>query len=235
MKRYKLIKNYPHSPKLGTTLLVEDEYLHQNWLFKDYPEFWEEIVEKDYKILSFRHKDQNNKDCIEIDYDKNFKGNEYWDIYSIQRLSDGKIFTIGDSVSILRFGILTITHLFINDRNKILFESYNRKIYKLEDIIEHCELPLFTTEDGKEIFEGDNVYFINTTNHRYNIDIKFNICEYKSHLLYFSTKELAENYILLNKPCLSLKEVEQFYNKLLDFSNNNSKGLKDLVKQKLNL
>lgn len=33
--------------------------------------------------------------------------------------------------------------------------------------------------------------------------------------------------------CLSLNDVGQFYKKLLDFSNGNSKGLLELVKSKL--
>jgi len=74
------------------------------------------------------------------------------------------------------------------------------------------DIPLFKTEDGVDIFEGDKVYFVNITNQRFNIDICLQADLYKSHLLYFSTKEKAEEYILMNKPCLSINNVLGIYN-----------------------
>lgn len=47
MKRYKLIKEYPGSPDLGWIS-------NNNW--KGYPEFWEEVTEKDYEILLLKNK-----------------------------------------------------------------------------------------------------------------------------------------------------------------------------------
>lgn len=52
MKKYKLIKEYPGSPGLG--YITSSENLIR--LYREYPEFWEEIVEKDYEILSWRQK-----------------------------------------------------------------------------------------------------------------------------------------------------------------------------------
>ena len=46
MKKYKLIKTYPGSPKLGT-ILTHEELQYCNW-----NEYYQEVVEKDYEILS---------------------------------------------------------------------------------------------------------------------------------------------------------------------------------------
>lgn len=52
MKKYKLIKKYPGSPKLG--FIIENGYYCDQLYInpKDYPNNWQEVVEKDYEILS---------------------------------------------------------------------------------------------------------------------------------------------------------------------------------------
>lgn len=121
MKKYKLIKEYPGSPKLGSVISKDNHRIDLNdyttedsryvvYMPNDYPEFWEEIVEKDYEILSFK-----GVRVKEIDehgayiYDDTIKAwfrdkdnlayliNEYG-IESVKRLSDGKVFTVGDKV-----------------------------------------------------------------------------------------------------------------------------------------
>ena len=66
--KYKLIKLLPfeNSPKIGyissPNPLVKDKvhYWNGNWFNpKNYPEFWEEVVEKDYEILEV-------KDCNKV-------------------------------------------------------------------------------------------------------------------------------------------------------------------------
>ena len=52
MKKYKLIKEYPGSPKLGSESFEWLGYKQSN-----YPDFWQEIVEKDYELLSFKAND----------------------------------------------------------------------------------------------------------------------------------------------------------------------------------
>ena len=77
---------------------------------------------------------------------------------------------------------------------------------------EEIKEPLFITEDGVEIFEGD-IYWLATLNgvfgelplisHK-NIDLK----AFKKEVKYFSTKESAEKYIEQNKPRFSVKDIE---------------------------
>jgi hypothetical protein len=98
-----------------------------------------------------------------------------------------------------------------------------------EEIIEK---PLFTTEDGVDVFEKQEVFeLINNTKIFRITFLKCTSMTGKNSRKYFSTKEKAENYILMNKPCLSLNDVFNMGGK------NNSiafkKGLKDIVKSKL--
>lgn len=77
MKKYKLIKTYPGSPKLnaivdfdysnrmyGTSVFDMEENKHTHW-----KEFWREVIEKDYEILSVRY---SNNGLI-YTYDANFE------------------------------------------------------------------------------------------------------------------------------------------------------------------
>jgi len=152
--KYILKKEYPGSPKLG--YIVTKGTLNWSQL-KDYPEFWEEIIEypidtkvfneqtkaiyikkedgwyktsdktaytdemitksnhiniikdkvieKDYKILSFKHL---NNDLIYDEYQEIYRNEtstrpigyclEFYKIHSVKRLSDSEIFTIDDKV-----------------------------------------------------------------------------------------------------------------------------------------
>lgn len=74
---------------------------------------------------------------------------------------------------------------------------------------------LFTTEDGKGIFEGDEYWYVNyaKVNDIYKkVGGPFK-CAYANAItdyeecLNFSTKEAADEYVLLNQPCLSVNDI----------------------------
>ena len=78
---------------------------------------------------------------------------------------------------------------------------------------------LFLTEDGKEIFEGDGYWYVNIPPYEdgvlweaifVNKAVKGEDIPTKDSKD-FATKQAAENYIKMNKPCLSLKEVLDNY------------------------
>ena len=229
--KYKLIKEYPGSPELNTIC----EYTNNLWNdanvfinrilnLKDYPEFWQPIVEKDYEILSLVSSEKNpqhkkgSKFLHNKDYKfKNMHPTEFWDIYSVKRISDNKIFTIGDS-----YEDLIIEKMFMSVAGDIL-TTYKPKFKQ----------PLFTTEDGIDIFEGDTIYWVNINTfekvnyNKYNddlgeISIKSLLSKkYECKAIGFSTNEKAEEYILLNKPVLSYGEIQEYLkvkdcNKVLD-------------------
>jgi hypothetical protein len=238
--KYKLIKIYPGSPKLGTIVEVQkDGYIHwnvnsnihnptnyiHNSSIEQYKEFWQPIVEKDYEILRFILPGNN---VIHVQNAKNsmefmLKNPNTYKIYSVKRKSDGEIFTIGDNT---KYGCIDKFYIKNNYLLAItILESNGRYLKDLEKI----KQPLFTTEDGVDIFEGDS--FAHTSGWTEPKIIRAT----SKHLNYklpmdklFSTKEKAEEFILLNKPCLSYGDIQEFI-KVKDCNK-----VLELIKQKLN-
>jgi len=270
--KYKLIQLLPfeNSPQLGyiseshfpdTTKNSKcSHYWCGNWFEpKNYPEFWELVVEKDYEILSvITTKASLIKDNILTlnEYKKRCPSsqvpNECINIHSVKRLADGKIFTIGDLVdSIENIGRCInsrgfwFDNKFIGTKSKIksfqfigdiltIYTNYNNFAYTINSF-EKSKQTLFTTEDGVDIFENDNIYWINISTfekvncNKYNddlgeISIKSLLSKkYKCKAISFSTKEKAEEFILLNKPVLSYGEIQEYLkikdcNKVLDLA-----------------
>lgn len=249
--KYKLIKIYPGSPKLGSIVELKNNggYELENstsyFMTKDkvenYPEFWEEVVEKDYKILFINH----NGTIINYNESQNDL-KFYWNIHSIKRLSDGEIFTIGDKInhSHLDKDDKIINNIYIIE--KIYFIQSGRLAFYVGEglnlgikSINKVKQPLFKTEDSVDIFKGD--FYFKVINDIFTI-VKIDNADWdllKSKI--FSTKEKAEEYVLLNKPCLSLKDLMTFFpDTYIPFKKGqsatedvNTQQLEDLVKQKL--
>lgn len=246
---YKLIKKLPfvNSPEIGYISkpiknMDRAHYWNMNWFYpEDYPEFWEKVFEKNYKILSFIN--VNNK-IYQLQKDGRYfntelKYNDYQyclnilKIHSVKRLSDGEIFTIGDKTN---FGL--ISNIIINNNNLSFYFEGKSCGYELQILIKLKRL--FTTEDGVDIFEGDFVFQVKKDNYclqymslgNNNISHQFDATKINNHLnLIFSTKEKAEEYILMNKPCLSYNEV---LNAAKIRNKNTFDTLKDLIKSKIN-
>jgi hypothetical protein len=216
-------KKFKHK-KTGETATYQDGILKSSGFCVEIGvepsnEFWEEVVEREWKILDT---------MISDDLEQS--------ISSVKRLSDGEIFTIGDELTegtILRFSL--------SDYNDGIYAGTNRvsgnnihSYYGLPlDKWVKYKQPLFTTEDGVNIYEGDRAYTIDPG---YKIGYSGKL-KYKPIQTVFSTKEAAENYIICNKPCLS-------FNDAWNISNNKSsdnhyviidkRKLKELVKSKIN-
>lgn len=182
-------------------------------------------------------------------------------IHSVKRLFDGEIFTIGDKLNDKSFtenarhplsktdiwdNIITkiaivknsdsevAGYSYTNMNGQLMFSASNKwknLNVSLKDAIK-AKKPLFITEDGKEIFEYQEYWFITT------LDWKL-----KSHTMgisdrhypplgnkQFSTKEAAWEYILMNKPVLSLNDVRNAMKTPLSWSCK----LEELVKSKIN-
>ena len=235
--KYILKKEYPGSPKLGNII----DNLENDWI-ENYPEFWQEVVEKDYEILSFKLPGNN---IVDLKYARNnlkfmLKNSSVYQIYSVKRLSDGEIFTIGDIIDTrvdnkYKQEILEI-NLGINDlllKDKLIFKT--KSGYVVSHIAVKVKKPLCTTEDGVDIYLGNkswilhkNSWYLSPAAIVYN-NPNWTPNENEAHWR-FSTKEKAEEYILLNKPCLSYNEnlnATKIRNK------NTFETLKDLVKSKI--
>ena len=98
--------------------------------------------------------------------------------------------------------------------------------------IEHFKQPLFTTSDNVEIFVGDEYWFVNRWGVYNKTASEGTYLDLEDY--YFSSKAKAEEYVLMNKPCLSLNDI---LNSNLKFNPKRITVVKDklrkLVKQKL--
>jgi len=210
----------------------------------------EQEVKSNYEILEFTSKNsgciafKNNKGTYDSDNFSNLKELELLSdskslITKVKRLSDGEIFTIGDKVRTSSYfskgNIISFT---INKDNKLLVDyKLDESIGFLNCVCDHLKnlikvkTSILVTEDDVEIYEGMEVFVVHPTT--LNTIIGLSTIEYFSYKgwLFFSTKEAAEEYILLNKPCLS-------YNDIIKLANHHSnfytlEQLKKLVKSKL--
>jgi hypothetical protein len=264
MKKYKLIKDFPENIIDIGTIVTKDtlgQYVTTNITIfskeeiENYPEFWEEIIEKDYEILSFKNiltgmilkKDSQLKDtfCFMDGISPFFKLEELLStirvhIHSVKRLNDNEIFTVGDTISGDSYKEREIIKFLIKN-DKLVVEQIGgwgtRTGVSQLDCIKHAPKPvLFKTEDGVDVFEGMEVFVVHPTT--LNTIIGLNTIEYSSYKgwLFFSTKDKMEEYVLMNKPCLSIKDICPVigrcnYTTYIDL-NKLTEKLKELVKTK---
>lgn len=123
-----------------------------------------------------------------------------------------EIFTIGDKTN-----NGTISKFEIDSNGvRVFFEDKPKNYHVSLNNIKKVKQPLFTTEDGVDIFEGDKYYTVDS-----NFEIQSTFGGEDEVDNTWSSKEKAEEYILLNKPCLSYGDVQEYLkvkdcNKVLD-------------------
>jgi len=185
----------------------------------------EKLEELDYQILSFvsthklsnnhpskllsngKHTWLNNTSPGEVKEEELLNGK--YAIHSVKRLSDGEVFTIRDVVDGFSYNSRAIEGFILYGR-KIFIKQWGGQS-EFEDIKKSKKTPLFTTEDGVAIFEGDDFFYPNThvwvvSKTKANvktIDYVIKVNKYKT----FFNKEEAEKWVLFNKPCLSINEI----------------------------
>ena len=249
MKKYKLIQDYPgNNEKVGDFVYFHPgtfpEYygdsgkIYLSKEIENYPEFWQKIKEPEFYILQFEG-DTKTYANLQLNglyfYESN--GGEFTldemlinIIRKVQRASDKEIFTVGDKTN-----NGTIEKFRLNgDMIRVYFKgkgNYNINLNTLTHI-----KPLFTTEDGVDIFEGDTIYRIlwtipgtSSSNMEYSIiNVSKTNCD-PNYWLYFSTREKAQEYIDLNKPRYSKQDIKS----ILDnphFNNVSSPITRDYLK-----
>ena len=231
MRKFKLIKEYPGSPELGVFYTKENfigDFGNEPY-FEEYPEFWQEVVEKDYEILSVVLYDNYNN--IHDVFNGKVNGYELdrilqetsHHIHSVKRLSDSEIFMINDLIDfndsyVKKHNEISKIKSFRIEKDSLYVDletSYGISL----NVIKHVKQPLFTTEDGVEIYEGDKFYYVKFKENKYSQGEVFEAVKVPSRWsftyepefeLYFSTKEKAEEYILLNKPVLSINDITTY-------------------------
>lgn len=254
MKKFKLIKEYPGSPKLGTVLSpsvdkgnenTNNFYWEGSWFNPNkFLEFWQEVPKLEYQILDFMYAEldlisfkvtsdenifQPSGLCIQRTAEQLLE--ERHRIHSIRRLSDGLIIKIGDTVvtkNTLTTGV--VTGFKINDNTTSFKEGLWVTIKEggmhLERIKE-VKLPLFTTEDGVEIYRGNTYWCVNTAPHLWSLfeQTAKERTQLNKTVKAFFTKEAAQDYINDNQPCLSIRDCR----KIAAMWNSNSLSLIDTI------
>lgn len=259
--KYKLIKNYPGCPfKIGEiageqSILSDDHFcvrrgvgeytVYPKGYVVNNPEFWEEVKENDYTIISVINPvgiilTYDGETCIKRSDGKEAEttillqkalSNFYnCKIYSIKRTKDGEVFTLGDRVSGLTLNCV-INEIWLNPDcpTQILFNHLDEGIcFKDATKLK----PIITTEDGVDLYSGDLLYSVSDT---FSEVAQDTICHNSPSYFWlqkvkkFSTKEKAEEYLLMNKPCLSIKDVLSVGQRVIV----DEGKLKRLVKSKL--
>jgi hypothetical protein len=217
-------KEFPDTPE-------EENKRYEGYFRERDRMFWEgELKSKDEswkdKIVSLRNKksgailhrgerDQfTTMQCIGHGavYLQDLFATDKYEIYTVK--SDSGIeFSIGDDIGF--FG--TINKFEVRENKVNAFVSNPNGEYGQWGWFEINELsksepkkqPLFTTVEGKKIFEGDEYYFVdlNFVLHKSHANIQRNQANPPNH---FSTEEKAKQYIAENKPSISFEELHKF-------------------------
>jgi len=209
-KKYKLIRKYPSLPKtMEVGFRIEwnkemDRYHHALTLdlfskadVENFPSCWEEV-----------------KSYYEIRYDSSTPVK----ILGVIRVNDKVVFTIGDriepSVFVRDRKYTTIDKIYFNEHNQLSYSTEKGslpKTFPFGQDTTHYKAPIFTTEDGVDMYEGDTIHVPQID---YTGEVTTQILSYKvtndirvNGSKIFSTKDAAWEYILFHRKTLSVKDV----------------------------
>jgi hypothetical protein len=247
MRKFKLIKEYPGSKALGTILQPNDSLQHD--FCEKYSEYWQEIKEGNYQIMSFTatnrwsgkvatllpnghystNPDDNygwtlremleilsyvakdNPKMITLKRRGAHLHKEYWKIHSVKRLSDGEIFTVGDIISCKngssnkKLNGIKLVNDDSSYANGIWFH-YSSGCSHFKHAIKEKQ-PIFLTHDGKDIFEGDKVIWVNKDSLYHDTFTATAEVKFCSDLnAYFISAVDAQNYINKNTPIFTTQD-----------------------------
>ena len=165
--KFKLTNSYPGSPKLGLEVFKNGEYYDScetNFLFhkpryivEDEPNFWKEIFDLDMPV-----------------------GTKF----NVKESSVNVIYTIGDSENSDEASIYWITRNGEPKTTKYYIKDIN-EYFKKGLWVEIAKKPIYTTEDGVEIFIGDKVKYV------FYVLPNFNVKYYNPS---FDDRDLSNNH-----------------------------------------
>lgn len=211
-----------------------------NWL-----DSTEKVIQKDFKILSFKQ-DSGIIDLWTLfreGWSRNINGypvtgpytteailnNKLYNIHSVKHLSDGEVFTVGDLVKTPYTNYTRIVE-FKNPEAEEFFIGIPTGFTRLLSL-EKVKNPIFLTHNGKDIFTGDKVWYVNKENSYYDYIIVSKETKFCSDTrAYFLTRVEAEEYIAKNKPLFttedgdSIRHGEGYYFVNIDFNIDVSKA-----------
>lgn len=260
MTKQELLKQYPDLVKeiSGELLskLVERESDTSRRFEKTFNKYIKEQVKSEWTILSIRH-DTGSHDVVSSDapLDETLAlVAEYgFKIRSVRRESDGEIFTVGDRIewpSVKSIKYISITSILCHEDKHINLVSRQTDSLSYSTPLGSAvkAKPLFTTEDGVDIYAGNKYYSIGGNGRiaiKDDCKITERVCTPGTGQLYeprdnsnkepyfyiFSTKEAAEEYIHTNKPVLSVQDLLEY---IKAGGEHSIEGLLALAKSKIN-
>jgi len=169
-------------------------------------------IQKDWEIHTYKAFNKiykgvpNPNDTILIVLNNKFT------IHSVKRLSDGEVFCIEDVTNfgaICSFYICDEEDSFCYNDMMVCFKEVraNRGISELKKV----KQPLFQTFDGINVFEGDE--FVAVQKRTFDMICCRHPLTNPEYYYIFSNEEKANNWVLMNKPVLSVNDVQKLFKK----------------------
>jgi hypothetical protein len=225
------MKTYKHKTN-GSTMTYKDGCMRiENLVIEGYPslEFWEEVVEKDFEVITYA--DEKGNVWVEGYCMASLRGDGKKHIMNVKRLTDGEIFNIADAAKTItsrgnqKIDSFEIKQQLISrdkETGDWIYDGVDRVWVNWDgdsggnwlDKIEHYK-PIFKTEDGVSIYTDTPHYPVELNRYKLHLNAHGKMYSNgdKKRFKIFSTRELAEEYILMNKPCLSIKECVEISGK----------------------
>lgn len=237
VKKYELIKKYPGSAELGTLATEQDSgYKIKSTIFsrksvEEYPEFWKKLPSDDYHVISIFDTDFNK--IINIQKDGKFCQGElrslkfgsrirdeilYDDnseINSIERISDEKIFKIGDVFEHPCGGLIKVRRFILSNHSdlEVIFEDFgvdnNDEVHLFNiDIFDTLtRLWVMKSRDEVALYHGDVAYSVDEKTMKIK-EINIDSESPSKYNLIFQAKINANEYVSNNKKRYSKVDIE---------------------------
>jgi len=216
---------------------------HAIWQFKNRKQ--QNTIQKDWEIISVEDGVKNGSYSkgkivfIESEDERSWiKSNIK--IHSVKRLSDGEIFSVGDIIEIGFANIDkgSIDRFEINYFDNSEISAWHSVFGKVIKHLKKVKQPLLKTEDGVDVYEGDRYYVVIEKEgfgyEPFSVawcgEGEIKSANYKNAAKFFSDKEKANEYILLNKPLLSVNDIMKAAPLMGKYYED---GIKGLAKQKI--
>jgi hypothetical protein len=185
MKKYRLIKEYPWSDKLG--IIVDYDYSR-------YPEYWEEVKDE-FKTINFNTDGTMN---------------------TILRLSDMHYFSVGDwfypTAKSSEPNIILEFKYVLNGGFRVIGTN---SCVSLSGITATKNKAQQYEISGNMLYSWDKVWGVNPKSFKRNF-VKYGrkedgvpvyIASVEDNYIWFTSMEEAEDYIVMNKPCLAIVDI----------------------------
>lgn len=243
MRKFRLIKEYPGSPKIGA--IHSDENKVSNWmgynLYTEYTEYWEEIKDVCYITSLTGHENKNiyvryckektlilsvEHDEVERNEFKIVSLDDNGGIKTIIRLSDLTYFSIGDWIyptkEKLQPNIIMEFKYVLNGEFRVFGSN---SCVPLEYITPTKNKAKQYKISGNMLYSWNKVWGVHNKSFNKNFvkygreddGVPVSIAITEENYTWFTSKEEAIDFIIQHKPCFSLEDINK------EISTDNSK------------